>query len=59
MEVISEALRYFAETEGVSMNILVQNEQSKQELLRRFRSEGASPMTWFQHPPSRLGRQNA
>ncbi len=39
MEVISEALRYFAETEGVSMNILVQNEQSKQELLRRFRSE--------------------
>lgn len=28
MEVISEALRYFAETEGVSMNILVQNEQS-------------------------------
>lgn len=39
MTTLSEHLRYFAEQEEVPMNILVQNEQSKQELLRRFRSE--------------------
>lgn len=42
MDIIAQNLRYFAENEEVPMNILLQNEQSKQELLRRFRSEDNS-----------------